>query len=151
MSPRIATLLAVVGLAVAGCGADQSRDSADPSPSSSASASASPSSLSPSPPPSSAPPSNPQLPTPSASSRPPKKPTDTIAGKGWVTGTATADSTGPCYGLVTDDGQQYALHSADGFAVKKGARIRVRVARLAIKIYCGPGEHASVTEYQPVR
>jgi len=81
---------------------------------------------------------------------PPRKPSDTVVA-GWVVGTVTGASSGPCYGLVTDDGKQYALHSAEGFKVNKGDRLRVRTARLAIKIYCGPGEHAAVTHYQLIR
>jgi hypothetical protein len=52
--------------------------------------------------------------------------------------------------MVTDDGTQYALHTSKGFAVRRGERIRVRVEELKLKIYCGPGRHAAVKEYEKV-
>jgi hypothetical protein len=82
-------------------------------------------------------------------SRPPQKPTDTVV-PGWVVGTVTAASSGPCYGMVTDDGRQYALYSSAGYAVRRGERIRVQVDQLKLRIYCGPGMHAAVKAYEKV-
>jgi hypothetical protein len=143
MIQRTATLLVAAGLiaAAAGCGGSgDDKTSAEPSPSRSASpaASATPTATPPTTPPSTSP------------SRPPNTPTDTVVAPGWVVGTATAASTGPCYGLVTDDGTEYALHSSAGFAVRKGERIRVRIDRLALKIYCGPGAPAAVKEHETI-
>src|SRR5690349_7245222 len=47
-------------------------------------------------------------------SGPPREPTDNDKPTGWIVGTVTAGGTGPCYGLVTDDGIKYALHSTAG-------------------------------------
>ena len=41
------------------------------------------------------------------------QPTDYIAGDR-IGGRVTKGGSGPCYGLVTDDGKQYALHSTAG-------------------------------------
>jgi hypothetical protein len=158
MKLRIAVLFAGAGLlsTVAGCGADDASRgdrspsvSASPTASASASASASPSTTL-SPGTTTAPPSNPTPPTATPPTGPPRKPSDTVVA-GWVVGTVTGASSGPCYGLVTDEGKQYALHSSEGFKVNKGDRLRVRTGRLAIKIYCGPGEHAAVKQYQLIR
>ena len=154
MIQRITILLAGVGLvaAAAGCGGTSDDATKTPSPSASASPSGS---VTPTPgtptPGTSTPPGNSTTPPPTGPTPtgPPNKPTDTVA-PGWVVGTVMAASSGPCYGLVTDDGKEYALHSSDGFAVRKGERYRVRVARLALKIYCGPGTHASVQEHEKI-
>jgi hypothetical protein len=164
MKLRIAALLVGVGLVatVTGCGdADKSESRADKSPSASPSAgspSATPPSAepsagtpggeSPSPDVTGAPP--PRMPGTPPASRPPQKPTDTVV-PGWVVGTITAASSGPCYGMMTDDGAEYALYGNQGFAVHRGQRIRVKVDTLRLKIYCGPGRHAAVKEYEPIR
>jgi len=157
MIQRITILLAGVGLvaAAAGCGgaSDEATKTPSPSASTSSSGSATPTPGTPTPGTSgtSTPPANSTTPPPTGPTPtgPPNKPTDTVA-PGWVVGTVMAASGGPCYGLVTDDGKEYALHSSDGFTVRKGERYRVRVARLALKIYCGPGTHASVQEHEKI-
>ncbi len=146
MNQRIAALIIGIGLAAAtaGCGGDSDQASSErsaspsgsPSPSASGSVTPTPGSATPTPP-------------PTSTTGPPNKPTDTVA-PGWVVGTIMAASSGPCYGLVTDDGKEYALHSTAGFAVNKGQRFRVRVDRLAIKIYCGPGTHAAIKEHEKI-
>jgi hypothetical protein len=154
---RIAALLTGVALtaALAGCGGQgggeprAERTSASPSTTSSSPASP-PATPTPTPSGSASTPSNPVPPTATPPTGPPRTPTDTVKA-GAVVGTIVLDSTGPCYQLVTDEGRQYALYSSTGFTAKKGDRLWVQLARLALKIYCGPGEHASITSYAPIR
>lgn len=86
-----------------------------------------------------------------APSGPPKDPTDRIEADGWVVGTVTAGGSGPCYGLVTDDGTRYALHNADGTRLEKGARVRVRTAAAPVRIHCGEGKLVEMTTVEPLR
>jgi hypothetical protein len=91
-------------------------------------------------------------PSPSAISRPPSEPTDRIRDTaGWVVGTVTAGGSGPCYGLVTDDGKQYALHSAAGTTLTKGARMRVRTEPAKARISCGAGKSVEMLTAEPLR
>jgi hypothetical protein len=53
--------------------------------------------------------------------------------------------------LETDDGRLYAMHSTAGTALEKGTRVRVKLAALTVRIYCGPGEHVSMAAVEPVR
>jgi hypothetical protein len=139
MNPRAAAALAIgLVMAVAGCGSGQGSRTPDGR----ASGSASPS-------PSSPPPTAGPTSTPTPPKNPPKTPTDQV-GTEWVVGTATKDSKGPCYGLVTDDGVQFALYGG-GIALRKGERMRAKIGPLKLKIYCGPGRHASIIELRPVR
>ncbi len=70
-------------------------------------------------------------------------PTDYIPGD-MLNGRVTKGGSGPCYGLVTDDGVQYALHSTAGITLEEGSYVRVKVAPLRLKIYCGPGAHLAL-------
>lgn len=163
MKLRITALAAsaglVLGLAACGDSGEDSKSEAKPKPSASATSGApttsptaappsgTPGGESPAPDTTGLPPKRPPVSPPA--SRPPQKPTDTVV-PGWVVGTVTAASSGPCYGMVTDDGRQYALYSSDGFAVRRGERIRVQVDQLRLKIYCGPGMHAAVRAHEKV-
>jgi hypothetical protein len=84
-------------------------------------------------------------------SRPPREPTDKIKNAGWVVGTVTTGGSGPCYSLVTDDGTQYALHSADGKELVKGTRMRIRTETALVRIACGPGKLVEMTAAEPLR
>jgi len=95
-------------------------------------------------PPSTTPP--PGLPRPSS---PPKNPTD-LTSPGWVGGTVTTGGTGPCYGLVTDDGEAYALYSDQGWTLVEGTRIRALVEPNPLRIYCGPGRHVRLVKFANV-
>jgi len=66
----------------------------------------------------------------------------------WIVATVTADSTGPCYRMETDQGKMYALYSSDGFTLERGTKIRVRVEPLKLRIYCGPGEHVKILKLE---
>ncbi|GAA0524437.1 hypothetical protein GCM10010172_01080 [Paractinoplanes ferrugineus] len=83
----------------------------------------------------------PSLPVAPLTSAPPNGPTDQIKKTDWVVGTVTGDSSGPCYGLETDDGTQYALHSTAGTKLVKGRRMRIKTAPMLVRMYCGPGTH----------
>ncbi|MEU4238881.1 hypothetical protein [Actinoplanes sp. NPDC026619] len=84
-------------------------------------------------------------------SGPPKGPTDQIKTTAWVVGTVTADSSGPCYGLETDDGTQYALYAANGPKLTKASRIRIKTGLMKAKMYCGPGRAVEMVSSEPVR
>ena len=84
-------------------------------------------------------------------SNPPKGPTDTIKKTTWVVGTVTTGGNGPCYGLTTDDGVAYALHSTGGTTLTKGARMKVNTAVSRLKINCGPGKLVEMVAAQPLR
>jgi hypothetical protein len=90
------------------------------------------------------------LPTPHRPGGPPKTPSDMFTGTA-VVGTVTAGGSGPCYGLVTDDGVEYALHSNAGTTLIRGTRIRIQTAPLNLKIDCGPGHLVSMTKSEPIR
>ncbi|MFV2012411.1 MULTISPECIES: hypothetical protein [unclassified Micromonospora] len=89
----------------------------------------------------------PTLPRPGT---PPKTPSDLITGD-WLVGTVTRGGTGPCYGLVTDDGTEHALYGDDGTTLTQHTRIRVKVAPLRIRIHCGPGQHWQLIRTEVIR
>ena len=89
--------------------------------------------------------------TPKKPSTPPDNPTDRIKPTTWIVGTVTAGGTGPCYGLVTDEGKQYALHSTAGLALTKGSRVRIKTQPARVRIYCGPGTLLELTAAEPLR
>ncbi|MEU8081150.1 hypothetical protein AB0B31_37575 [Catellatospora citrea] len=80
---------------------------------------------------------------------PPKSPTDPQPAD-WVVGRITRGGTGPCYGLVTDDEQRFALHSTAGTVLREGDLVRVQFARITPKIDCGPGFNVGIVKVQPV-
>jgi hypothetical protein len=84
-------------------------------------------------------------------SGPPSEPTDNDKPAGWIVGTVTTGGTGPCYGLVTDDGIQYALHSVAGTRLDKGTRVRIQGTPAKIRIDCGPGRFLEMTVAEPLR
>ena len=98
----------------------------------------------------SSPPTRP-IPTVSRPTGPPKNPTDQLKPTGWVVGTVTSGGSGPCYGLTTDEGTQYALYSTAGISLVKGARVRVRIKPAVVRIYCGPGKLVEMTAAEPLR
>lgn len=89
--------------------------------------------------------------TSAAASHPPRGFTDNDKPTGWIVGTVTTGGTGPCYGLVTDDGTQYALHSIVGTRLDKGARVRIQGTPAKIRIDCGPGRLLEMTSAEPLR
>ena len=127
---------ATTGPSIAGSGSPGSAPTATPS---GGSGSARPSALSGTAPPTRRPPN-----------RPPRTPSDLISGD-WLVGTVSTDGSGPCYGLVTDDGEAYALHSDAGTTLRRGTRVRARIGPLRLRIDCGPGRQASLLTVEPIR
>ena len=91
------------------------------------------------------------LPTLTQPTAPPSGPTDLIKNTNVVVGTVTRGGTGPCYGLVTDDGVPYALYEAKERDLTIGTRIEVHTTPSRLRIDCGPGQLVEVTALQPLR
>lgn len=145
-------LAVAAGTVIAGCanGTDSPASSAAfPSPSSPVSPS--------SPPPgpiagsSAATPSGRPLPTITLTEKPPKEPTDKQPSTGWVAGMVTRGGSGPCYGLIADDGNRYALHSDAGITLKPGDRVKVQLETTPLRIYCGPGDLMAMTAAESIK
>ncbi|MET8083928.1 hypothetical protein [Micromonospora sp. NPDC005237] len=117
-------------------------------------------------PPSAAAPTGPTDPTPSSPSgrpsrsrvplptlRPPTGPprTPTDARKANVlAGRINRGGDGPCYGLVTDDGRQYALHGTGKGTFAVGTTVLVTIGPADPTADCGPGTPASIVDISPV-
>jgi hypothetical protein len=148
MSSRRHLSLASLALiaALTGCAGNSTSPSAAPaSPGSPGASSPVPPASSPVPPTSSSPDISPT----NNGSAPPKKPTDENS-PGWITGTVTRGGSGPCYGMITDDGVEYALYDAAGTTLERNDRVRVRATEGRLKINCGAGKLVEVLELQPV-
>ena len=83
-------------------------------------------------------------------SGPPKKPTDNLPSDR-IAGRITRGGSGPCYGLVTDDGVEYALYGQNAGTFAAGSHVRVTIAPQLLRISCGSGRPASIVEISPVR
>jgi hypothetical protein len=90
------------------------------------------------------------LPTLSRPTAPPSEPTDDIKATELIVGTVNRGGSGPCYGLVTDDGVQYALYEAKGRALTIGIRIKADVSASMLDIACGAGTLVEVKTLTPV-
>ncbi|BEL10341.1 hypothetical protein Q0Z83_085320 [Actinoplanes sichuanensis] len=97
------------------------------------------------------PPTGKPLPTITLTDKPPKEPTDQQPNTGWVAGMVTRGGKGPCYGLIADDGQRYALYSTAGIELAQGSRVKVKLETTPLRIYCGPGTLMAMTEADPVK
>jgi hypothetical protein len=91
------------------------------------------------------------LPTSSRPTAPPSEPTDDIKATELIVGTINRGGSGPCYGLITDDGVQYALYEAKGRALTIGIRIKADVSPSLMDIACGAGTLVEVETLTPVR
>ncbi|GAA3347438.1 hypothetical protein GCM10020358_62200 [Amorphoplanes nipponensis] len=91
------------------------------------------------------------LPTLTAPTAPPSEPTDDTKATTTIVGTVNRGGNGPCYGLVTDDGVQYALYEAKGRALTKGLRISVDAVASRLRIDCGTGTLVEVKALAPLR
>ncbi|ASW53239.1 hypothetical protein CIK06_02165 [Plantactinospora sp. KBS50] len=70
--------------------------------------------------------------------KPPKDPTDRIPADtigGWI----TRGGSGPCYGLVDDDGVEYALHGTGAGTLAVGTRVVATIGPAPADVDCGPG------------
>lgn len=61
-----------------------------------------------------------------------------------VSGTVTRGGTGPCYGLVAEDGTEYALHGPDAGELRAGSVVTLRITIARARINCGPGLPMSI-------
>ncbi|MFC6562195.1 hypothetical protein [Actinoplanes utahensis] len=82
---------------------------------------------------------------------PPREPSDKTPSTGWVAGMVTVGGSGPCYGLIADDGERYALYSAGGLELEQGSRVRVLLEPTMVRIYCGPGSLMAMTDAEQIR
>ncbi|MGQ5264112.1 hypothetical protein ACTWLT_25545 [Micromonospora sp. ZYX-F-536] len=73
----------------------------------------------------------------------PSPPTD-LRQSNLVSGTVTRGGTGPCYGMVAEDGTEYALHGPDAGELRAGSFVTLRLAPLQARIACGPGKPMSI-------
>jgi hypothetical protein len=97
------------------------------------------------------PPTGKPLPTITLTDKPPKEPTDQQPSTGWVAGMVTRGGKGPCYGLIADDGQRYALYSTAGIELTQGSRVKVKLETTALRIYCGTGALMAMTDAEVVK
>jgi hypothetical protein len=97
------------------------------------------------------PPTGKPLPTITLTDKPPKEPTDKQPSTGWVAGMVTRGGKGPCYGLIADDGQRYALYSTAGTELTQGDRVKVQLETSPLRIYCGPGTFMAMTDHEPIQ
>ncbi|WP_446212335.1 hypothetical protein [Micromonospora sp. IBSANI012] len=79
----------------------------------------------------------------------PKKPTDDRP-TNVVAGRINRGGSGPCYGLVTDDGRQYALHGPGMGSFVVGTTVLVTIGPADPAHDCGPGDAASIVRISPV-
>jgi hypothetical protein len=142
-------VLVTTATVVTGCGAGPERTAAPAGPY--------PSQVSPTPtdrvpPPDGPSPTSPAaLPTVTRATAPPDGPTDAIKKTDIVVGTVTRGGSGPCYGVQTDDGTQYALYSAKGESLVRGTRVKVRTKPTRLRIDCGAGRFLEMTALEPMR
>ncbi|MEV4825462.1 hypothetical protein [Micromonospora sp. NPDC049274] len=80
---------------------------------------------------------------------PPRKPTDARRAN-VLAGRINRGGDGPCYGLVTDDGRQYALHGTGRGTFAVGTTVRVTVGPPDPTVDCGPGTPATIVDISPV-
>ncbi|MEU4553993.1 hypothetical protein [Micromonospora violae] len=167
MHPRTRTILTSAGLALAlaltGCATDTRNGdtvSAEQDPSATPADEPSPSAT----PPTATPPtvapggsspagrptrSRPPLPTMGPPTGPPREPTD-LRKKNLLAGRINRGGDGPCYGLITDDGKQYALHGPGLGTFGVGTVVRVTVGPANPAVDCGPGTPASIVKISTV-
>ncbi len=89
------------------------------------------------------------LPTMGPPTAPPSQPTD-LRKANIVAGRITRGGAGPCYGLVTDDGREYALHGVGKGNFATGSWVRVTIGPADPAADCGPGTPASIVTISPV-
>ena len=69
----------------------------------------------------------------------PKTPTDPKRTAGMIDGVITRGGDGPCFGLVTFDGVEYAIYAEDAPTLGKGVQIEAKVTPARLRIDCGSG------------
>ncbi|MEV7329590.1 hypothetical protein [Micromonospora sp. NPDC093244] len=80
-----------------------------------------------------------------AAPKPPKPtgPTDKRASD-LVSGHITRGGSGPCYGLVSEDGIEYAVHGTGFGKLTEGSFVTLRVISRSSEVDCGPGVRVSI-------
>ncbi|MEU8296226.1 hypothetical protein AB0C04_02915 [Micromonospora sp. NPDC048909] len=73
----------------------------------------------------------------------PSPPTD-LRPAGLVSGHITRGGRGPCYGLVAEDGTEYALHGPNAGELRQGSFVTLRLTPTMARIACGPGIPMSI-------
>jgi hypothetical protein len=139
-------VLVTTATVLAGCGAEPVRESVPTGPYPSP---VSPAPTDPVPPPDSPTPA--ALPTLTRATAPPNGPTDNLKKTDLVVGTVTRGGSGPCYGVQTDDGTQYALYSGNGESLVRGTRVKVRTKPTRLRIDCGAGRFLEMTTVELMR
>ncbi|MCI4063798.1 hypothetical protein MRQ36_14865 [Micromonospora sp. R77] len=89
------------------------------------------------------------LPTLRRPTAPPDNPTD-LRRPDLLAGRISRGGPGPCYGLVTDDGREYALHGENMGNWGTGTWVRVTVGPPASGVDCGPGTRVELRKIEPV-
>ncbi|MFJ6196553.1 hypothetical protein [Micromonospora sp. NPDC092111] len=89
------------------------------------------------------------LPTRRPPTAPPNHPTDQRKPH-LLAGRITRGGSGPCYGLVTDDDREYALHGPGMGTFAAGTTVLVTVGPADPAASCGPGTPASIVKISPV-
>lgn len=124
---RLSAAAVIVAMTMlSGCG-DEAADEADPPATPEASVTSS-TPMSTTPPPTQQSPMEP----PSTPSDP--KPHDVVAGH------VVRGGAGPCFGVVTDDGKLYAVHSPSTGELAVGTTVLVKIGPAVADVDCGPGE-----------
>ena len=101
-------------------------------------------------PPSATPPSASAVPASTGPSEPPSGPSDFIPHTDLLVGTVIRGGDGPCYGLRTDDGTEYALHSVRGWELPHGKRVKLRTENMHMRLDCGPGHPLGITAVESI-
>ncbi len=65
------------------------------------------------------------------------QPVDLVAGR------VVRGGAGPCYGVRTDDGKLYAVHSTSAGELEVGTTVLVKLGQSLPEVDCGPGEPIS--------
>jgi hypothetical protein len=90
------------------------------------------------------------LPTFTRPTAPPEDPTDQIKDTSIVVGLVTRGGSGPCYGLQTDNGTQYALYSNTKHELPRGKYVRVQTKPSLLRIDCGPGKLLEIVRVESI-
>ena len=67
-----------------------------------------------------------------------------------IAGQVVRGGAGPCYGVVTDDGRLYAVHSTSAGELAVGTTVLVKLAPTVTDVDCGPGEPVTASSIDVV-
>ena len=84
------------------------------------------------------------------SAGPPRYPTDNIKNTSVVVGVVTRGGSGPCFGVQTDDGGEYALYTDLHLTLNRGQYVRLRTAPSDVRADCGSGRFRAIVAVEPV-